>query len=57
MTSLPLGRGDVVLLQEVGGGFATRAEVVHGVCVEDGTRYLNVRFLDGRIPEALLRCD
>jgi hypothetical protein len=57
MTSLALGRGDLVLLQEVGGGFATRAEVVHGVCREDGTWHLNVRFLDGRIPEALLRCD
>jgi hypothetical protein len=57
LTSLPLGRGDLVLLEEVGGGFATRAEVVHGVCREDGTRLLNVRFLDGRSPDALLGTD
>jgi hypothetical protein len=54
VTSLPLRQGDVMLLEEIGGGFATRAEVVHGVCREDGTRLLNVRFLDGRSPDALL---
>lgn len=57
VTSLPLGRGDLVLLEEIGGGFATRAEVMHGVVREDGTRLLNVRFLDGRSPDALLESD
>jgi T5SS/PEP-CTERM-associated repeat protein len=57
VTSLPIGRGDLVLLEEIGGGFATRAEVVNGVCREDGTRLLNVRFLDGRSPDGLLGSD
>src|SRR5262249_11439472 len=47
LTSRDLGKGDVIVLHEVGGAFETRAEVRDLHVGKDGIRRLNVRFLDG----------
>jgi hypothetical protein len=54
-TSLELMKGDVVLLQEAGSGFATRAEVRGVQKGPDGIARLHLKFLDRPAPERLLR--
>jgi PilZ domain len=55
MTSLGFQVGDILLLQEAGGGFATRAEV-RGITPAQATvDRLHLRFLDRQAPERLLR--
>lgn len=54
MTSLRFAKGDVLILQEVDGGFACRAEVRHAWMGSDRIRRLNLKFLDGRQPLHLL---
>lgn len=55
LTASDLSKGDVIVLHEVGGGFETRAEVRDMNVGKDGIRRLNVRFLDGRSPDHLVR--
>jgi hypothetical protein len=55
MTSLSFRVGDVVLLQEAGGGFATRAEVRGVTRVQTAIDRLHLRFVDRQAPERLLR--
>jgi hypothetical protein len=55
MTSLGFQVGDIVLLQEAGGGFATRAEVRAITKVQLAVDRLHLRFLDHQAPERLLR--
>jgi PilZ domain len=55
MTSLSFQAGEVVLLQEAGGGFATRAEVRAITKVQPTVDRLHLRFLDREAPERLLR--
>jgi hypothetical protein len=55
LTSLNFAKGEVIVVQEVGGSFTTRAEVKgigHG---KDGVRRLNLKFLDYQTPDRLLR--
>lgn len=55
LTSLNFAKGEVIVIQEVGGSFTTRAEVKgigHG---KDGVRRLNLKFLDYQTPDRLLR--
>jgi hypothetical protein len=55
MTTLSFQKGDVVLLQEAGGGFATRAEV-RGVSKAQPTiERLHLQFIDRQAPDRLLR--
>jgi hypothetical protein len=55
MTTLSFQKGDVVLLQEAGGGFATRAEV-RGVSQAQPTiERLHLQFIDRQAPDRLLR--
>jgi len=54
-TTLDFSEGDVVLLQEAGGGFATRAAVRAVVVGEDGVDRLHLQFLDRLAPERLLK--
>jgi len=55
MTTLTFQKGDVVLLQEAGGGFATRAEV-RGISKAQPTiERLHLRFIDRQAPDRLLR--
>ncbi len=55
MTSLGFQVGEILLLQEAGGGFATRAEVRGITKVQPTVDRLHLRFLDRRAPDRLLR--
>jgi hypothetical protein len=55
MTTLDFQEGDVILLQEAGGGFATRAEVRAVTHVQPGTGRLHLRFIDRQAPQRILR--
>jgi hypothetical protein len=55
MTSLSFQVGDILLLQEAGGGFATRAEVRGISKVQLTVDRLHLRFLDRQAPDRLLR--
>jgi hypothetical protein len=55
ITTLDFNKSDVVLLQEAGGGFATRAEVRDLVKGKDGNWRLHLKFMDRQAPERLLR--
>jgi hypothetical protein len=55
MTSLGFQVGEILLLQEAGGGFATRAEVRGITKVQPTVDRLHLRFLDRQAPERLLR--
>ena len=55
MTSLGFQVGEVLLLQEAGGGFATRAEVRAITKVQPAVDRLHLRFMDRQAPERLLR--
>jgi hypothetical protein len=55
MTSLGFHVGEILLLQEAGGGFATRAEVRGITKVQLTVDRLHLRFLDRQAPDRLLR--
>jgi len=54
ITTLDFMKSDVVLLQEAGGGFATRAEVRDLIRGKDGVWRLHLKFLDREAPDRLL---
>ncbi len=53
-TSLPVSKGEVVLIEEVGGDFSTQAEVRNTFVGQDKVARLNLKFLDGPVPARLL---
>jgi hypothetical protein len=55
MTSLTFAKGDVILLQEAGGGFATRAEIRDIRKGPDGIPRLHLKFLDRPTPDRMLK--
>lgn len=55
MTTLTFQVGDIVLLQEAGGGFATRAEVRGITNVQPTVDRLHLHFLDRQAPDRLLK--
>jgi hypothetical protein len=55
MTSLGFRVGEILLLQEAGGGFATRAEVRAITRAQPTVDRLHLRFLDRQAPDRLLR--
>ena len=55
MTTLTFQVGDVVLLQEAGGGFATRAQVRAVTRSQPTIERLHLQFLDRQAPDRLLR--
>jgi PilZ domain len=55
MTSLDFMKGDTILVQEAGGGFATRAEIRDVRKGPDGIRRLHLRFLDRSTPDRMLK--
>jgi PilZ domain-containing protein len=55
MTSLEFMKGDVILIQEQGGGFATRAEIRAIVKGADRISRLHLKFLDRQAPDRLLK--
>jgi hypothetical protein len=54
MTSMALARGDVVLVEEMGGDFRTRAEIRNVYIGEDRVPRLNLAFLDAQAPDRLV---
>jgi hypothetical protein len=54
MTALPFQVGDVVMLQEAGGAFSTRAEVRAVTRVQPAYERLHLHFLDREAPGRLL---
>jgi hypothetical protein len=55
MTTLDFAVGDIVLVQEAGGGFATRAEIRAKGQGIDGIGRLHLKFLDRVTPDRLLQ--
>jgi hypothetical protein len=55
MTTLGFAVGDVIILQEAGGGFATRAEVRGITRSQPSIDRLHLRFVDRMAPERLFR--
>jgi hypothetical protein len=55
MTSLDFMKGDTILVQEAGGGFATRAEIRDVRKGPDGIPRLHLKFLDRQTPERMLK--
>jgi hypothetical protein len=55
MTSLRFEPGEILLLQEAGGGFATRAEIRGITNVQAAVDRLHLRFVDRQAPDRLLR--
>ena len=53
LTSLPVAKGEVVELEEIGGPFHTRAEVRNIFIGPDKIPRLNLRFLDRQAPDYL----
>ena len=54
LTSLPLAKGEIVLLEELGGSFRTRAEIRNVYIGQDRIPRLNLHFLDGEAPDRLV---
>jgi hypothetical protein len=55
MTTLDFGIGDVVLMQEAGGEYATRAEIRSVTRGADGVERLHLKFLDRPAPDRILQ--
>jgi hypothetical protein len=55
MTSLDFMKGDTILVQEAGGGFATRAEIRDVRKEPDGIVRLHLKFLDRQTPDRMLK--
>jgi hypothetical protein len=53
-TTLPVGKGAILQVEEIGGDFKTRAEVRNVSIGADGHPRLNLLFLDSPTPERLL---
>lgn len=53
VASLPVMKGTIVSVEEVGGSFRTRAEVHHILIGSDGDPHLELVFLDNPAPEHL----
>lgn len=54
MTTLPVSKGEVVAVEAMGATFRTRAEIRNLYIGKDGIPRLNLRFLDGPAPDALI---
>jgi len=54
LTGMMVAKGDVVMVQELGGTFRTRAEVKNVYIGKDNVPRLNLRFLDGETPDRLI---
>jgi PilZ domain len=52
--TLPVGKGAILSVEEIGGDFKTRAEVRNVSIGEDGQPRLNLLFLDSPAPERML---
>lgn len=55
MTSLPLAKGEIVMVEELGGPFRTRAEICNVYIGQDRIPRLNLHFLDAEAPDRLVQ--
>ena len=54
LTSLPVVKGEIVVVEEVGGPFRTRAEIRNIYIGKDRVPRLNLKFLDDEAPDRLI---
>jgi PilZ domain-containing protein len=54
LTSLPVAKGEIILVEEVGGSFRTRAEIKNIYIGKDKIPRLNLQFLDEEAPDRLI---
>lgn len=54
LTSLPVVKGEIVIVEEVGGPFRTRAEIRNIYIGKDKVPRLNLKFLDDEAPDRLV---
>jgi hypothetical protein len=54
LTSLPVVKGEVVVVEEMAGPFRTRAEIRNIYIGKDHIPRLNLKFLDGEAPDRLI---
>jgi hypothetical protein len=54
LTSMAVGKGELLMVEELDGGFRTRAEVRNLYIGADSIPRLNLKFLDGEAPERLV---
>lgn len=54
LTSLSLAKGEVVIVEELGGSFSTRAEIKNVYIGKDNIPRLNLHFLDTPMPDRLI---
>jgi hypothetical protein len=54
LTSLPVVKGEIVIVEEVGGPFRTRAEIRNIYIGKDKIPRLNLKFLDDEAPDRLI---
>jgi hypothetical protein len=51
---MPVAKGEIVVLEELGGDFRTRAEIRNVYIGQDRVPRLNLQFLDAEAPERLV---
>ena len=54
LTSMPVVKGEIIIVEEVGGPFRTRAEIKNIYIGKDQIPRLNLKFLDGETPDRLI---
>lgn len=54
LTSLPVLKGEIIVVEEVGGPFRSRAEIRNIYIGKDKIPRLNLKFLDGEAPDRLI---
>jgi hypothetical protein len=54
LTSMPVVKGEIVMVEEVGGPFRTRAEICGVYIGKDRVPRLNLKFLDQQTPDRLI---
>ena len=54
MTSLPVEKGEIIMVEDAAGCFSLRAEVRNIFVGKDGIPRLNLRFIDGQAPDSLI---
>ncbi len=53
-TAMAVAKGEILVVEDPGGSFSTRAEVRNVYIGKDGVPRINLRFLDGEAPDKLI---
>jgi PilZ domain-containing protein len=54
LTTLPVAKGEIIIVEELGGPFRTRAEIRNVYIGKDKVPRLNLKFLDSEAPDRLI---